>query len=76
MARDQGWYDRCIEGERGLLPGTRQFFETGRTGQDTLVTDPARQKGFGVVADPLVEQGRDLTTNVSGVIQAREFKAL
>lgn len=45
-------------------------------GQGALFTDPARQKGLGVVADPLVEQSPDLTADVGGVIQAREFKAL
>ena len=75
-AREQGWHGGRVEGKGGLLRGARQFIETGRTRQGALLTYPTRQKSLGVVANPLVEQHSDLATNVSGVVQAREFKAL
>ncbi len=62
-ARLIGWGDLL----RPRMDGARQ---------GTLLAHPARQQGLGVVAHPLVQQGRDFATNIRCVVQARQFETL
>jgi hypothetical protein len=77
--RQQDWTGRCLEEQLRLLHavfGKRLRLGIGRLGEGPLFAYPARQERLGIVAHPLVEQGRDLAPDVGGVVQARKLKTL
>jgi len=66
-----------VEWEGGLRLGIRGVRDAaGATEQCALVAHPAGQEGLGIVLDPLVKQGSDLSAQVSGVIESRQLITL
>jgi hypothetical protein len=41
-----------------------------------MLQHPARQHGLGSLVDPLIDQDRDFSANICGIVQPSEFKAL
>ena len=76
-AGQERWRGGMLQRENTLVRRSSDFRGADRgLGQGSLFADPAGQQSFGVVVDPLVEQGSDLAAQVGCVVQARELETL
>jgi hypothetical protein len=77
LLADRGWNVFAGYGGReGVDFGAGDRVGLDGADQGAVFADPTRQHGFGVIADPLIEQSSDLAPQVGGVIQTRQLKAL